>query len=548
MFEELEVFRRLELPLRDIETVTFLAFRIGRAAPASIPGLKAALKGRALVTEMDTTGRLLAVSSKKGRFALDTELKKANFRDTPLSEELTKLPPDAIVVLESELAASEKELELLAKEKALLAAHYGKRLSQLAAGLELGIITENLKTHLASTETAYILSGWIPRSGLREIIAELEALTRGRIAVRSYEPEEVTAVREGKEKIPVKLQHGKVLGAFSGIVASYGSPLYGTVDPTVLVSVFFVLLFAVMFGDLGQGFVGLAFGIVLGSGKILRLKPWKKFAPIFKIVGCACMITGFLYGSVFCSEDLLVRPTRFITGRLFGYELDRFISVMPNNGIDKIFALFAFSLCIGVIINSLGLMINIYNRFKLRDYRRAIFAKTGIVGAFFFWYVLALALRMGLGGKLSPVDIPCIFVPLILLFWGEPIYRLLFHKRPLFPEGVFAFIMEGFVEVMESVSYFISNSVSFLRVGAFALSHAVLSFIVFTLVELLSGIPFATFFQIIIIVCGNILIIVLEGLIVSIQVIRLQYYEFFSKFFTESGETFKPFELRKNET
>jgi V/A-type H+-transporting ATPase subunit I len=184
-----------------------------------------------------------------------------------------------------------------------------------------------------------------------------------------------------------------------------------------------------------------------------------------------------------------------------------------------------------------------YNRFKLRDYRGGIFAKTGALGAFLFWYAILMAARLGMGGVFRVQDVLCIGIPLVLLFWGEPLYRLLFGKRPLFPEGIFSFVMEGFVEVMETVSYFISNSVSFLRVGAFALSHAVLSLIIFTLVSLLESVPGGIFFQILIVVAGNVLIIVLEGLIVSIQVIRLQYYEFFSKFFTESGEAFKPFEL-----
>jgi V/A-type H+-transporting ATPase subunit I len=542
--EEVEAFGRLELPLRDIESVTFLAFRIGVLPPANLQALKAALAGRALVAELDGTGRVFAISSKKGRFALDTELKKADFRETPLSEEVKNIPPEALRALEQELSGLERGLENLGEEKLRVAARFGGVLSGLLDTLATGILVEDLKSRLVSTETAYVLSGWIVRAEAKKILAGLETLTHGRIAVRSYAPEEVPAVKEGKEKIPVRLTHGKVLQAFSGIVVSYGSPLYGTVDPTALVSVFFVLLFAIMFGDVGQGFVGLVAGFILASGKPAALRGWKKFAPVFKIVGCACMVSGFLYGSVFCNENLLVGPTRFITGRLFGYEMDRFITLLPSHGMDKILAFFGFTVAVGVLVNSIGLVINIYNRLRLKDYRRAIFAKTGLLGALFFWYVLFMAVRLGTGGVFLPLDILCTAVPLVLLFWGEPLCRLLFHERPLFPEGVFTFVMEGFVEVMETVSYFISNSVSFLRVGAFALSHAVLSMIVFTLADLISGVPGGVVFRILIITGGNILIIVLEGLIVSIQVIRLHYYEFFSKFYTESGEAFKPFELR----
>jgi V/A-type H+-transporting ATPase subunit I len=106
------------------------------------------------------------------------------------------------------------------------------------------------------------------------------------------------------------------------------------------------------------------------------------------------------------------------------------------------------------------------------------------------------------------------------------------------------FIVEGFVELLESASSYISNTVSFLRVGAFALSHAVLSFIVFTLSERVAEISWGAF-SVVITIFGNTVIILLEGMIVAIQVVRLQYYEFFSKFFTETGVAFKPFRFRR---
>jgi V/A-type H+-transporting ATPase subunit I len=115
----------------------------------------------------------------------------------------------------------------------------------------------------------------------------------------------------------------------------------------------------------------------------------------------------------------------------------------------------------------------------------------------------------------------------------------------LLEEGLFVFIMEGFVEVLETASTYVSNTVSFLRVGAFALSHAVLSFIVFTLSGLVNSQSLGPVFSLIILIFGNLVIIVLEGMIVAIQVVRLQYYEFFSKFFTETGVEFAPFRFRK---
>jgi V/A-type H+-transporting ATPase subunit I len=164
----------------------------------------------------------------------------------------------------------------------------------------------------------------------------------------------------------------------------------------------------------------------------------------------------------------------------------------------------------------------------------------------FFWYVLALAVRLVAGGRLQGFDVIGIALPLVVLFFREPIVHLVTGKRPLLKEGVFGFIMEGIVDLMESAIYYVSNSVSFLRVAAFALAHTVLSAIVFLLADMVGEAPGGIAFRIAIILIGNLIIIVLEGLIVTIQVVRLQYYEFFSKFFTEAGEEFKPFNLHSS--
>jgi V/A-type H+-transporting ATPase subunit I len=142
-------------------------------------------------------------------------------------------------------------------------------------------------------------------------------------------------------------------------------------------------------------------------------------------------------------------------------------------------------------------------------------------------------------------DAAGLIVPLVAIFFGPAIWRLFSGEKPLFPEGVTVFIMEGFVEVLETISTNVSNTVSFLRVGAFALSHAVLAYIVFRFSEEVSTIPAGTAISVLILIFGNLIIIVLEGLIVAIQVVRLQYYEFFSKFFTDVGVEFAPFRFRK---
>jgi V/A-type H+-transporting ATPase subunit I len=112
-------------------------------------------------------------------------------------------------------------------------------------------------------------------------------------------------------------------------------------------------------------------------------------------------------------------------------------------------------------------------------------------------------------------------------------------------EGLFITILESIIETIETFVYYLSNTASFMRMGALTLSHASLSYAIFTIAGIMGDSLAGNFFGIVIIVVGNIFIIVLEGLVAAIQTMRLQYYEFFSKFFSGDGKGFKPFKIEK---
>jgi V/A-type H+-transporting ATPase subunit I len=205
---------------------------------------------------------------------------------------------------------------------------------------------------------------------------------------------------------------------------------------------------------------------------------------------------------------------------------------------------------IGVILNSAGLAVNIINRIIMKKYEAAFFSKTGLAGLLLFWYAVFIALRCVFGGSFAWFDLAGLLIPAFFIFFGPLIWRCIAVRRPVLEHGLMTVIMEGFVEILETASTFISNTVSFLRVGAFALSHAVLSYIVFRFSEELArgvGGPGGSLSALLVMIFGNALIIALEGMIVAIQVVRLQYYEFFSKFFTETGVEFAPFRFGKRE-
>jgi len=542
--DESEAFAGLDLPFKELDHLSFLSVRIGRVPAPELSSLNAALGDRALILPIDAEGTVVAAASKKGRFALDTELARAKFKAKELPPDFKGVPPELIAGLRGEMASLEESGRELAERKGKLRALYQEPWSALAASYAVAEAIEEVKEGLEASDFVYRLEGWVPKERVASLVEELGDCSGGHTAVRVYAPEELASVREGREKVPVLLKRRPFVSSFEGLVVSYGSPLYGTVDPTPLVAFFFVLLFAIMFGDVGQGAVIILAGLLLSKGNFPKLKKFKGYGPIFTAVGIGSVVMGLLDGSCFANEEWLVPMNRAITGALFGKPMDRILTLMPSSGsIGKIFAFFGFTIGVGVLINSIGLVINMVNKLKLGKKGEAFFGKTGLSGALFFWWAIGLGVRVILGGHPSWIDIPGFLVPLLGVFFEEQLARIVEKKpRPAEKEGIFSPIVKGIVGVIESISYYFSNTLSFLRVGAFALSHAVLSFIVFTMGDLMRvRVPGGLAWEILIVIIGNAIILVLEGMIVAIQVVRLQYYEFFSKFFTETGVPFEPF-------
>jgi len=550
---EARAFSKLNAPFSELDQLSYLTLRVGRLDPRRQEDLREDLAGRAVIIPLDDTGRVLAATSRKGRFAMDSALKKSSFTPIAIPEGYKGIPADLLTSLNDRIAVVEKELKEINARKENFRNEYSASLRKLAASCLMAQAVEELKRRLRGTRNVFVINGWVPADEVAVLVEELTRRTEGRAAIRSYNPEEMEDVVEGREKVPVALKHGSFVKGFEPVVLSYGAPLYGTLDPTPFVAFFFTLLFGIMFGDTGQGLVLLLLGFVLGSKSSHKfINSFKHFSIPLKAVGITSIIMGFLTGSFFTNEHILVRPTRVVLTffmdilHIPGDPPDRILQLMPEkDSLAKLFYFFGFTIAVGIILNSIGLFVNIVNQCSLKKYEKAFFAKTGIAGLLLFWYALFIAVRIILGGRFEMYDYAGLFVPVLLIFFGPIIWRLISGARPVLEHGLMVFIIEGFVELLESISGYISNTVSFLRVGAFALSHAVLSFIVFTLSSMVQHLAVGPLLSLVILILGNAIIILLEGMIVAIQVVRLQYYEFFSKFFTETGKVFAPFRFRK---
>jgi V/A-type H+-transporting ATPase subunit I len=197
-----------------------------------------------------------------------------------------------------------------------------------------------------------------------------------------------------------------------------------------------------------------------------------------------------------------------------------------------------------VIILSLGYLLNIYNAWRARDWGRLLFDHHGLAGLLFYWSLLGL----GAAALLPAFPVPApVFAGLVILaalaiMFSEVLKHLLAGHRPLIEDGLFTYLIQAVVELFENLISSLSNSVSYVRVGAFAVAHGGLSAVIFILANLLGGshgvIGAVVYWSVV--ALGNLFIVGFEGLIVGIQTMRLEYYEFFSKFFEGGGMSYEP--------
>lgn len=388
-----------------------------------------------------------------------------------------------------------------------------------AARLERYDKNFNVRKMAASTthksSTFYILCGWMTKDQAAAFREEIK-----------NDPDVFLIVEEDHgnviSKPPTKLKNPGIFRPFELFIRMYGLPSYEELDPTILIGITYSFLFGFMFGDAGQGLCLLAGGFLLYRLKKMSL------AAITSCCGFFSTIFGLLFGSVFGFEDVItplwLRPADAMTTLPF---------------IGKLNTVFVVSISIGMGIILLTMVLNIINSLREKDAEKLWFDTNGVAGLVFYGS-LVLAVVLFMTGHVLPGSavLAVMFgVPLLLMFFKEPLTAFLEKKaRTAAPGGKAMFVIQGFFELFEVLLSYFSNTLSFVRVGAFAVSHAAMMEVVLMLAGAEAGSP-----NWLVVVLGNLFVCGLEGLVVGIQVLRLEYYELFSRFYRGSGREFKPY-------
>lgn len=372
------------------------------------------------------------------------------------------------------------------------------------------------KKYVVGLGDKFTINGFIEPSDESLVRAAFQGVENLEIQIRP-------ASSDKRLKPPTKLKNNWFSRPFEMFVEMYGIPSYGDIDPTPFVAITYSLLFGIMFGDLGQGLLLSLFGFLLFKWKKMKL------GEIAIRIGISSAFFGLLFGSFFGNETILTPLYTNILG-LPGKPIE----VMNS---DFTMTLLIVAVLLGALLIMMSISINIFIHYKQRRFTEMLLSHNGVSGLIFYLYLLGgLFLKMMFSINLFSLVTNIIFIgiPLILIFLKEPIDRAVHHER-MFPGGIGGFIAEGFFELFEVLLSYLTNTMSFIRVGGFVVVHAGLMLVVFSLMQMGNSAIMSSF----IFVFGNLFVMALESMIVGIQVLRLEFFEMFSRFYEGNGISFK---------
>lgn len=515
---QVENIEGMDVSLDDIFSCKYVNVRFGRLPLDSVDKLQY-YGNRPFVfrsfKEDSSYSWCMVLSTPKYEREVDNILSSLYFERIRIPDFVHDTPEKAEENLKAEIESDYQQLASIEKERDDMIQACQQRLQVIKGRLLFLENTFEARKYVVGLGERFTITGFAASDDVKKIEAVFADIKDVEIAARP-------AYSDRRFTPPTKLKNSWFTRPFSMFVEMYGLPNYEDIDPTPFVALTYTLLFGIMFGDVGQGLVLILVGWLAAKLKHMKL------GEIGIRIGISSTLFGFVYGSVFGDEHLL-DP---LYQSLFHLE-EKPIEVM---GSDFIMPLLICAIAIGAVLIVLSMSINMYIQIKHKNWCELLLSQNGIAGiVFYIAFLGGAAAQFGFGiAVFSKLYILALIVlPLLLIFLKEPIE----HKvkgKPMFPDGFGGFFTQSFFELFEVCLSFITNTISYLRVGGFVLSHAGMMLVVTLLMEMVSGAG-----SIAVAIFGNLFVMCLEGMIVGIQVLRLEFYEMFSRYFSGDGIAFQ---------
>lgn len=546
----ISTFGDLERGLADGGRHTYLAIHIGTAPTGAKAEIERDLHSvpSVVVSLSDAEDReaLAVVTLKRNDEEVQTVLSRHQFERQAVPSSTGDLDEEARRDVEGKIARLKEQQ---AEENDRLVGLVRDRKDELLdtwASLRMNELYAQLRSHFSHTDHAVVLTGWVPADAASELEIAIRDSTDGRCYIEWNSAAAVQEQSKRRVRAPVELRNPSFLKPFQMLVVNYAVPDYGTVDPTPFVAVSYLAMFGLMFQDAGHGLVLMVLGSLgvflsrrgsfQGSGlrSLFRLGVW---------CGGASIVTGVLFGSYF--------GMAWLPPLWFDYH-----GIVAGHGGDgvftSIFDILTLTIYLGIAIIAMGLVLNWINLVSKRRWIELFFDKGGVFGGIIYGAGVAIAFDFAAGGfqslTVSPVLVLLVAVPALLLVLKAPLEhvqeRRSGHSEPLSGGTLLWFVMEWVIELLEVFSGYLANTLSFMRVAGLGIAHVTLMMAFFQIAEMASPAGGTSALGVLILVLGNALVIALEGLSAGIQSLRLNYYEFFSKYFSGTGEAYRPIALK----
>lgn len=519
--QKLEFLLAIDFNIGDLRKFSFIEITMGRISSDNLASLEQILnltKRSVLVYPLRKEGTYVYVILfylKSFAREMRDIFNSVYFEPYEIPTNISGTPKEIIDKTEQEIKLLALDIQKSKIELEQLRIIHEKEIKKLAYNLSLFCKIKEIEKEAGGTEKVYLIHGWLPEEHEPEYHKTLKDITADTAIYFTEDATTFYVKNKKKVKIPTLLKNHPMFKPFESIIEMYGKPAYHEFDPTPVFGLSFLLMFGMMFGDIGQGM------ILFLTGLAVRTWMQKKFRSIAHLVMSAS-ISSVFFGLLY--------------GECFGFEVMHPLWLSP---MEDTMTFLMFSVGFGIFFMSIGLIISLINNIRAKNWGNLLFGKNGLAGIWFYWGTILFFVVLGIKIGWSSV-IFIWLIPVLLMFFKEPLETMLEKKEDHKPNNIIDFVIGSFFELLDTVVGFLSNTISFVRIAAFALNHIGLFMVVKILAQMITIKTYDSILDFVILVFGNILIICVEGLIVTIQVLRLEYYEFFSKFFTGNGTSFKP--------
>ena len=472
-----------------------------------------------IITSEDNFTSVLISCLKSDRNAIDEALRRMNFQRPPVSD----------MVPAAQLEAYEKErnaaLEKIDATRESIASFADKRddIKFISDYFNMRAAKYEVLGTLEQSKRVFVVEGYIPAQCTDALEKDLS--DRFEVAIEFFDP-------DPSEDVPVLLKNGPFAGPMEGVIESYSMPGKGELDPTTPVACFYYILFGMMLSDFAYGaLMSISTFVLIKKMKNME-RSMRKTLTMFFYCGLGTMLSGILFGSYFGDAPTVIAST------FFGKTLEIPKLIDPLTQPMKMLVL---CFAIGIIHLFAGLCINLYTALKTKRYVDAVSDSVlwMLLVAGLILFGLTTDMVTGMFGleKISPAagnagKIMAVIGAIgIILMEGRESKN--WFKRTL--KGLYG---------LYGVTSYLSDLLSYSRLLALGLATSVISSVFNQMGSMVAGTPVVgVIFFILIFIVGHMLNLAINALGAYVHANRLQYVEFFSKFYSGGGRKFTPFAI-----